>query len=152
MPHCYFHMKLHHALHQQQAAPPSGSAPGADAETRIDFPVIEDRAAVKLALSQVIQGLGANRLDFRRAGRILYRLQIAAQLAESKRYEATHDSVGDLAIGRSGEELGPAEYKCDKHDDCNKCPFATKDQCTDWHYTDKKEEKPAAAAEDDDDE
>ena len=51
MPCCYFHMKLHHALHQQQAAPPSGSAPGAEADTRIDFPVIEDRAAVKLALS-----------------------------------------------------------------------------------------------------
>jgi hypothetical protein len=147
MPYCYFHMKLHRRLHQSASVAESTAA---ESDAALDLPAMEDVTAVRLALTQVIQDLGAKRLDFRRAGRLLYGIQIASQLLANPKYEYKLDSVQNVTTSGDGEELGPAEYECD-HEDCNKCPFATKDQCTRWHYVDKKNNENPEAVDDEDD-
>ncbi|MGD0479667.1 MAG: hypothetical protein ABSA42_05815 [Terracidiphilus sp.] len=75
-PYCYFHMRLHRMIHAAKAE--SAAAPGAALDATIEIPVMEDRTAVQFALTQVLQGLGAKRLEPRRAGQLLYGLQIAS--------------------------------------------------------------------------
>ncbi|MES2390963.1 MAG: hypothetical protein V4555_04940, partial [Acidobacteriota bacterium] len=43
-----------------------------------DFPTLEDRSSIQLALSEVLQRISSNHLDPRRAGLLLYGLQIAS--------------------------------------------------------------------------
>jgi hypothetical protein len=154
MPYCYFHMRLHRALHSQKAEPSAvpGAVPAAASDVALDLPAVEDRTAVQLALTQVLQGLGSKSIDSRRASQLLYGLQIASQLLERPKYISRDDYVQILTTNRDGDEIGPDKYVCD-HEDCNKCPFATKDQCTRWHYIDEEEDEdaPAPADADDDD-
>ncbi len=148
---CYFHMELHRRLHHQQPAAAADSTPG-DLDAALDLPAMEDITAVRLALTQVIQDLGAKRLDFRRAGRLLYGIQIASQLVERPKYEYNHDSVQNVTTSDDGDELGPAHYKCNDEDSCSKCPFATEGQCDRWVYVSKKDDaKPGDGNDEDED-
>ena len=152
LPYCYFHMKLHRRLHHQPSATAADSTPGKLDDAALDLPVMEDLTAVRLALTQVIQDLGAKRLDYHRAGRLLYGIQIASQLVERPKYEYNHDSVQNVTTGDDGDELGPADYECGNEDSCSKCPFATEGQCNRWVYVNKKDDaKPGDDTEEDDD-
>src|SRR5215472_5955329 len=42
---------------------------------RLDLPALEDLAAVQVALSEIVQALGAGQLDHRAAGKMLYAIQ-----------------------------------------------------------------------------
>ena len=77
---CYFHTRLHSPAEPSPAAAKSRSA---TAEPR-KLPVLEDRSAILVALSQIVNDLNSKRLDARRAGQILYALQIASQNVERK--------------------------------------------------------------------
>jgi len=70
------------------------------------MPVLEDRTAIQIVLSDVLRALGANLLDTKRAGLLLYGLQIAAS-------NCGDDAIGDLfqvpelELTPEGEEVGP---------------------------------------------
>jgi hypothetical protein len=149
---CYVHMRLHRALHRYKAlsSPAPGAVPAAESDLPLDVPAVEDRAAVQLALTQVLQGLGSKTIDLQRAGRLLYGIQIAAQLVERPSSIFSGDYARNVTIDSEGDELGPATYECEE-DNCNKCPYSTKDQCQDWHYLDKKDGKNDKKNDDDDD-
>jgi hypothetical protein len=68
-PFCYFHDPARHANRQREAR-----------NRRRSFAVAtpSNRSELKLSLDQVIQGLAHNQLDPRRAGLLLFALQIAA--------------------------------------------------------------------------
>ena len=67
-PYCYFHTRLHRLT----AQPPIG--------VMDDFrlPVLEDRSAIQIALAQVLDALCSSRIDTKKAGLMLYALQIAS--------------------------------------------------------------------------
>ena len=117
MPYCYFHMRLHRMKHGRKADPAAAAS-----DVAIDLPLLEDRSAIQLALTQVLQDLGAKRLDPRRAGHLLYGLQIASQIVRRPDLALTSGCVQSVSTGSDGEELGPEQYVCDEDDDCNTCP------------------------------
>ena len=143
-PYCYFHMRLHRTMHAAKAQ--SAAAPGAASDATIEVPAIEDRSAVRFALTQVLQGLGAKRLEPRRASQLLYGLQIAAQLVERNYGILPSDYVQSLTADEEGDELAPEEYDCDKDEDCNECPYV--DKCTNWVADDGEDSDGDAADED----
>jgi hypothetical protein len=119
MPYCYFHMRLHRALHGRKADP--AAAANADSDVALDLPPVEDRNSIQLALTQVLQDLAGKRLDPRRAGRLLYGLQIASQIVDPSGHVAAEDYVQTVSTGSSGEEIAPDQLVCDEDDDCKTC-------------------------------
>ena len=92
---CYFHAKAHR--------PKPKDPVWAD----LGFPLLEDPSAIQISVSEVLEAIVCSRLDPRRAGLILYGLQIASQNIERRRSRPAAAPV--LAITRTsdGEELAP---------------------------------------------
>lgn len=119
-PYCYFHMRLHCAAH----APKSGL------DAALELPAIEDRRGIHIALNHVLHDLAANRLDVRRASKLLYGLQIFSHIVREPRYILEENSIQNLTKGPDGDDMAPQEYGCKDKDDCNDCPYS--DGCTHW--------------------
>jgi len=111
-PFCHFHARLHGMAHSRKVAPGDP----------LELPVLEDRSAVLLALTQVIEAMGSARLEPRRAGQFLYALQIAAQVVGQREYILPENYVQNLTYTPDGEELGPEKEVCQCPDDCQDCP------------------------------
>lgn len=76
----------------------------------LDFPPLEDRESIQVALSMLISALGQNRLDPRRASTILYGLQVASANAVKLNLEPGYNkAVTSTVIDSSGQELAPDE-------------------------------------------
>jgi hypothetical protein len=58
--------------------------------TRMELPPIEDRASIFIALAAVVHRLAENTIDTRRAGQIIYGLQVAMRALEPPRTQRTH--------------------------------------------------------------
>ena len=107
---CYFHTNLHRV-----------TAP----KTKFDdwslkLPVLEDRRAIQMALTQVLGELAAGRLDPRRAGLLLYGLQIATKVA-ARTSMVFLNPVRSLSY--EGEDvLAPEKTVCEPPQDCRNCP------------------------------
>ena len=69
-PCCYFHTNL------RRSTAPKGKFE----DQSLQLPTLEDSSAVQLALTQVLGALSSSQLDARRAGLLLYGLQIAAKI------------------------------------------------------------------------
>jgi hypothetical protein len=122
-PYCYFHMNLRR-MHSPRLA---------DSQ-HFQLPPIEDNASVLLALGQVIKTLNSPYSDTRRAGLMLYALQIAAQLTNRKEQAKPSQSVRNLyspsedeldfssAIDNGIEMLAPDTTVCEPPEDCRNCP------------------------------
>lgn len=74
----------------------------------LDFPTLEDRPSIQLALSMLLGALGRNELDPRRAGMMLYGLQVAS--SNAKLFTATNkDTVRETVLDENGTEIAPDE-------------------------------------------
>ena len=137
-PFCYYHRNLRRA-----AAPQSPNAP-------LQFPVLEDKRSIALALTQILNALAAGRIDHRRAGLLLYGLQIAAKVTPPVKTIFLNtvrslDQVGD-------DVLAPDDPVCEPPEDCRTCP--KRDRCDDFEESDEdegEEEKERVVAEEDED-
>jgi hypothetical protein len=75
--HCYFHHQQRRRIARPQPAAPdpaqsdNGPIPG------LEIPVLEDANAIQVALMEIISAIVDGRLTNRRAGLLLYALQIA---------------------------------------------------------------------------
>ena len=110
-PYCYYHTRLHRFT----AAPPPGPM------DTIRIPVLEDRTAIQVALSQVLNDLASGRLDPKRVGLFLYGLQIATQIVERQGEVIPRETVETMTQTDTGEELGPKERIC-IDENCPTCP------------------------------
>jgi hypothetical protein len=115
---CYFHARIHKS-------------------TRIatfedfEIPVPEDPISIRLSLARVCNALISGHIDPRRAGQILYALQIAARLVNRKDHFWEEDTVQTATQTSDGDELAPEERICDGNDDCTSCEFA--EDCPNYH-------------------
>jgi hypothetical protein len=76
----------------------------------LDFPVLEDRESIQVALSMLISALGQNRLDPKLATTMLYGLQVASSNALKLNIEpGSNKSVRSTVIDSTGAELAPDE-------------------------------------------
>lgn len=76
----------------------------------LDFPPLEDRESIQLALSMVVAALAQNRIDAKRAAPILYGLQVASANARSLDLEPQRSKlVSHTVLTDSGIEIAPDE-------------------------------------------
>ncbi len=73
-----------------------------------DFPAIEDRSSIQLALSMVLGALGRNRIDPRRAGSMIFALQVASSNVRDLPSDHSN-TVRSSSIDPSGQPLAPDE-------------------------------------------
>jgi hypothetical protein len=105
---CYFHL---HVRRQMASIVPAAAvdnesmAPAQEAAT-LALPVLEDRSAVQIGLSQVLRALAANQIDTKRASLLIYGFQIASKNCTEESIVAPHP-VHELTLTPEGEELGP---------------------------------------------
>src|SRR5277367_4335379 len=89
---CYFHLQArrgYSTVTPAEAVANGATAPAPESAT-ITLPMLEDRSAVQIVLTEVLRALAANQIDTKRAGLLLYGLQIAA--SNCSRY----DDIGHL--------------------------------------------------------
>ena len=135
---CYFHSKLHSL----------GAEPG-DKYGPLRLPTPEGPAAIQLSIAKITDALINGRIDPKRAGQLLYAMQIASQHLESHRLSQVDEQVQSMTTTPEGEELAPDAYVCDDDDDCEKCPLV--ETCNKWVYLDKNGEKIEEKSEDGED-
>jgi hypothetical protein len=122
---CFYHGTLHarHQVFRHTEATRGYLIPG----QHIELAALEDRQAIQLALSIVINALATGQLETRRATALLYGLQVAsanaAHLDDTSHQQvqtATQTSEGlDLAQPEQGElpHYNPEDYVDDDDDD-----------------------------------
>jgi hypothetical protein len=95
---------------------PVGAGASAISENAsLDLPPVEDTASIQLALIDVIQALAANRIDAKRAGLLLYGLQVASANA-AKVHRSISGSVRSVTYTDDGTPLAPQDYGYDTDD------------------------------------
>lgn len=116
---CYFHFQSRRSpsgLTPAAELANGGPAPATVAAT-LTMPLLEDRSAVQVALTQILSALAANQIDNRRAGLLLYGLQIASANCVEHDKIVERSSVRELEITPEGEEIGPVVTQKDYWDD-----------------------------------
>jgi hypothetical protein len=140
---CYFHTRLHYRQGERQAArhtlrrqdgrfaalpAPDGSSiqtidygsyPVTEAvaweKSPLELPPLEDAVSIQLALIDVLQALAANQLDTKRAGLLLYGLQVASANVQ-KMHRPISDVVRSVTYTEEGTPLAPQDYGYDVED------------------------------------
>jgi hypothetical protein len=80
----------------------------------LDLPPLEDAVSIQLALIDVAQALAANRIETKRAGLLLYALQVAS--ANVQKMHIPLDSVRSVTYTNDGAPLAPQDYGYDVED------------------------------------
>jgi hypothetical protein len=82
--------------------------------TPLELPPLEDTVSIQLALIDVLQALAANQLDAKRAGLLLYGLQVAS--ANAAKMHMPRDGVRSITYTEEGTPLAPQDYGYDIED------------------------------------
>jgi hypothetical protein len=90
------------------------SAYAETASLPLQLPDVEDSASIQLALIEVIHALAADQLDPRRAGLLLYGLQVAA--ANAKNVQVDANSIRSISYTKEGIPLATQEHGWDIED------------------------------------
>jgi hypothetical protein len=80
----------------------------------LDLPPLEDAESIQLALIDVAQALAANRIETKRAGLLLYALQVAS--ANVQKMHIPLDTVRSVTYTDDGAPLAPQDYGYDVED------------------------------------
>jgi hypothetical protein len=121
---CYFHSKLH----SLGAEPYAKYGP-------MRLPAPEDPASIQLSIAQITDALISGRIEPKRAGQLLYAMQIASQHIESKESFNEARTVQSTEQTADGDELAPEERICECTDECKGCKYA--DGCPDYDPDDE---------------
>ena len=106
---CYFHSKLRNEPYEKFGP--------------MRLPVPEDRAAIQIALAKITEALLNNSIDPKRAGHLLYSMQIAATTMPAMPGKPV-ESVDSVTSTATGEDLAPELRVCSEKDICVGCPHA----------------------------
>lgn len=79
-----------------------------NAPAEFDFPPLEDRESIQVALSMVLNALGRNRLEPKRAGAMLYTLQVASTNAAGL-HPNPSNVIRNTVADESGRQIAPDE-------------------------------------------
>jgi hypothetical protein len=80
----------------------------------LDLPPLVDTSSIQLALTEIVQALAANELDPKRAGLLLYGLQVAS--ANVQKMHIPLDGVRSVTYTDDGAPLAPQDYGYDVED------------------------------------
>lgn len=129
---CYYHTKLHRL-----------GDPSSREAKELPVSAIEDASGIQIALTQVLGALNSPFMDTRRAGLLLYGLQIATQLTARVSAPKPSESVRALS-NESGSEsetdaLAPQKTVCEPPQDCLTCRHT--DYCANYEQPDDETEE-----------
>ena len=93
-PLCYFHTRLHQAERK-----PVGM------DDSIEIPMLEDRCAIQVTISQVLRAIVNNTIDRPRASLLLYGLQLALQSVDHNDWAIPVGTVEAISHTPDGDEL-----------------------------------------------
>ena len=133
MNYCYFHARLH-----RLGSTHTGSKPAAKDEP-LKLPILEDRSAIQVALYQILDKLCSSNLDTRRAGLLLYAVQIASQNVERKTDILPFKAVQSVFLSPEGEEISSRLRVCEPSDKCSACDL--RETCKDYEPDEEEEEE-----------
>jgi hypothetical protein len=95
------------------------AAPGASLQTpdhaTLDLPSLEDPVSIQLALMDVAQALAANRIDAKRAGLLLYALQVASANTRHMHFSRLN-AIRSITYDEAGLPLAPERQGRDPED------------------------------------
>ncbi len=80
----------------------------------LELPPLIDNSSIQLALTDILQALAANEIDPKRAGLLLYGLQVASANVQKMRIPV--DGVRSVTYTDGGAPLAPQEYGYDVED------------------------------------
>jgi hypothetical protein len=89
--------------------------PPAFENTPLDLAPLEDTASIQLALIDALQALAANQIEPKRAGLLLYGLQVAS--ANVQKMHIPVGGVRSVTFTENGTPLAPQDYGYDVEDD-----------------------------------
>jgi hypothetical protein len=96
---CYFHFRAHQQRHR------TVDHYAAFVAHKFDVAVLEDRAAIQLAISETVSAMANNYMDHKRGGKILYGLQLALQGMKHPEQIVAAEPVRDLCQNAEGEDI-----------------------------------------------
>jgi hypothetical protein len=106
---CYFHLQArrghYSSLTPDETVANGGPAPVPQATT-IALPMLEDRSALQIALSEVLRAVAANQIDTNRGWLLLSGLRMASQNCGEEESADNHQ-IHELELTPEGEEVGP---------------------------------------------
>lgn len=103
---CYFHSKIHTV----------GAEPNLKYGPML-LPAPEGSAAIMLSIAKINDALLSGRIDTKRAGLLLYSMQIASQHLESHDPSDVDQTIETMTIAPNGDELAPEEIVEEEDDD-----------------------------------
>ncbi len=125
---CYFHKGLHNRHRPRPADPIPTTLHPMRADTRggqleplvaeyfaqqpqsLDFPPLEDRESIQVAISLLVTALAANRIEPKRASMLLYGLQVASSnCTRLDLRPSPGDIVREVLLAPTGEQIAPYE-------------------------------------------
>lgn len=138
---CYFHRTLiqGHSRPAREATailhPLHGGEPQVVTHPTLNLPPLEDREAIQLALSIIVGALARNALDTKRAGTLIYGLQVASANARQLNHRPSRNYlVTETTLTPTGHEIAPdedpigeIEYRQFLHDLYNEDPDEAED-------------------------
>ena len=95
-PFCYFHSRLRERT-ARLPRPFEG----------LELPPLEDRGAIQLAISEIVTAVANYKMDHKRAGVLLYALQIASHNAKNSEEIVSSYAVSEVTRTEHGEEMAP---------------------------------------------
>jgi hypothetical protein len=95
-PFCYFHSRLR----ERTARTPRPFE-------ALELPPLEDRGAIQLAISEIVTAVANYKMDHKRAGVLLYALQIASHNAKNSEEIVSSHAVSEVTRTEHGEEMAP---------------------------------------------
>ncbi len=96
---CYFHFRAHQQRHR------TVDHYAAFVAHKFDVAVLEDRAAIQLAISEVVSAMAQNYMDHKRGGKILYGLQLALNGMKHPQEIVAPEPVRELCQNAEGEDI-----------------------------------------------
>src|SRR5271170_1587877 len=107
---CYFHLQARRG-HYSSITPAETVANGGPAPvpqaTTIAIPMLEDRSALQIALSEVLRAVAANQIDTNRGWLLLSGLRMASQNCGEKELADPIQQINELELTPEGEQVGP---------------------------------------------
>ena len=104
---CYFHLQARRAQHSATpaAAVVNEAVVPAPQAAAVALPMLEDRGALQIALSEVLRAVAANQIDTNRGWLLLSGLRMASQNCVAD--DADSFPIHELELTPEGEEIGP---------------------------------------------
>ncbi len=99
-PYCFFHMRVHRVVAESKK-------PSKAKDRKFEFAFPDSQVSIQLSIFQLLNAIGSSQIDPKRAGQLLYCLQIATQNVGHNPVEIPFRGVACVTQSPDGEDMGP---------------------------------------------